>query len=312
MSPAGSHGHDHSGAVARGLSLKLLVSTVATLLFVALEFAVGIWANALALIGDGFHNLTDAVALVLALFVVWVERRPATPSKSFGYQRAGILAAFVNAGVLVAFTLYLFVEAWHRLRHPEPVQSGSMIVVAAVGILLNVGISVWLRQESRDDLNIRAAVIHLFGDTLSSAGVILAAVLIMTTGRTIWDPALSAVIGILILWSAWGILKETVNLLLEGTPRGIDPETVARDLAAEDGVNGVHHLHIWALAPTRPALSCHLMLDDMPLRTTTRILNRVNGMLAERYSIVHTTIQIEHAETCPDDDPTCVTEGPPC
>lgn len=292
-----------------GVSRKLIVSTIATLLFVAIELGVGLWANALALVGDALHNLTDAVALILALIVVYIERRPPTASKSFGYQRAGILAAFVNAGALVAFTVYLLVEAWTRLRNPEPVESFWMIVVASLGIVLNVGITVWLRKESREDLNIRAAVLHLFGDTLSSAGVIVAAILIRFTGNTIYDPIVTVLIALLILWSAWGILKETVNLLLEGTPAGIDPDAVTRDLASEEGVFGVHHVHIWALAPSRPALSCHLLLGDVPLRSTADILARVNTMLSARYDIVHTTIQFEHTTVCPDDDPYCLTES---
>jgi len=292
------------------VSRKLVVATVATALFVVLELVVGWRANALALIGDAFHNVTDSMALLLALLVVFIERKPPTTSKSFGYQRAGILAAFVNAAVLVGLTFFLFAEAWKRFRTPEPVASEPMIVVASIGIVLNVSITFWLRRESRDDLNIRGAVAHLFGDTLSSAGVIVAAILISTTGLTVFDPIVSAIIGVLILWSAWGILRETVNLLLEGTPAGIDPEAVSRELAAERGVFGVHHVHIWAIAPSRPALSCHVMLGDVSLKSTGEILARINEMLAVRYGIAHTTLQFEHAE-CPEEEPEfCLTEDP--
>lgn len=301
----GAEASSGSGSNTR-VSHKLIISTILTLLFVGLELWAGFWANALALVGDALHNLTDSAALILALIVVFVERKPATRFKSFGYQRAGIIAAFVNAGALVGFTLYLLVEAWERLRNPEPVNTFWMIVVAGIGIVLNFGITLWLRRESRDDLNIRAAVVHLFGDTLSSAGVIVAALLIFWTGETIYDAIVSLLIAILIFWSAWGILKETVNLLLEGTPAGIDPEEVTRDIASEEGVFGVHHLHIWALAPSRPALSCHLMLGDVSVRRAGEILNRVNQMLSDRYGIGHTTIQFEHATACPDDDPYCV------
>jgi len=298
-------GHAHSAfGGSPSAANKLLVSTIATLLFVVLEVVVGLHTNALALIGDAFHNLTDAVALGLALVVAYVERRPATSAKSFGYQRAGILAAFVNAGVLVGLTIMLFIEAGKRFRTPEPVQSGPMIVVAAIGIALNFVITIWLRRESHADMNIRAAVVHLFADTISSAGVIVAALLIVRTGLTIWDPIVSIVIGGLVLWSSWSILREAVNLLLEGTPSGIDPEAVSRDLAEIEEVLGVHHLHIWALAPSRPALSCHVMLGDVSLRAAGGVLYRMNALLEERYGIVHTTIQVEHSD-CESDDPFC-------
>lgn len=303
--------HDYSSAAHRhptSVRSKLVVSTVATLLFVGVELGVGIYANALALIGDALHNLTDAVALALALAVVILEKKPPTSVKSFGYQRAGILVAFINAAALVGFTLFLLREAWNRFRQPEAADGFWMIVVASMGIALNLGLTFWLRQESANDLNIRAAVLHLFGDTLSSAGVIVAAGLILWTGVYVWDPVVTVVIAALILWSAWGILRETVNLLLEGTPRGIDPEEVARELASQKDVYGVHHLHIWAIAPTKPALSCHLMLGDVSLKSTGEVLSHVTAMLSQRYGIVHTTIQFEHAG-CPVDDPYCQVDG---
>ncbi|MBW3563687.1 MAG: cation diffusion facilitator family transporter [Acidobacteria bacterium] len=295
--------HHHPTTV----SLKLKVSALATVLFVVVELVAGILANALALVGDALHNLTDSVALLLALFVVWLEVLPRSQSKTFGYQRAGILAAFVNAGFLVAFTIYLLVEAWHRFRQPEAIDSFTMIWVAAIGILLNVAITLWLRKESADDINIRAATVHLFGDTLSSAGVIVAALLIRFTGNSIFDPIVTGLIAILIFWSAWGILKETINLLLEGTPDGIDPDEITTRLASQPGVLDVHHVHIWAIAPTRPALSCHLKLGDVSLASTASILERATTLLQAEYGITHTTIQFEHDTGCPDDDPHCIT-----
>lgn len=277
------------------------------MLFVVVELVAGVMANALALVGDAIHNLTDSVALLLALFVVWLEVLPRSQSKTFGYQRAGILAAFVNAGFLVAFTIYLLVEAWHRFRQPETINSFTMIWVAAIGILLNVAITLWLRKESADDINIRAATVHLFGDTLSSAGVIIAGLLIRFTGNSIFDPIVTGLIAILIFWSAWGILKETVNLLLEGTPDGIDPDEITTRLASQPGVLDVHHVHIWAIAPTRPALSCHLKLGDVSLASTAPVLERATALLQSEYGITHTTIQFEHDTGCPDDDPHCIT-----
>lgn len=299
------HHHPHApGAVSR----KLIVATAATSVFVILELVLGWYARSLSLIGDALHNFTDTLALLIALVAVRLERRPPTDEKSFGYQRAGILAAFINAGTLVAFTAFLFIEAGRRFRHPTPVDSGVMMAAAAVAILLNGAITLMLRAEGQHDVNIRGAVLHMLGDAVSAAGIILAAVLIRLTGATYWDPAVTLVIGLLILWSSWGVLMEAMNLLLEGTPAGIDPAAVARSLEAIPGVHGVHHLHIWALGPSSPALSCHLMVDDVPIRSTGSVLDQVTEMLHHDYRIVHTTVQFEFAE-CRDDDPFCVPWG---
>jgi cobalt-zinc-cadmium efflux system protein len=298
--------HSHSHTVEnRTMGRRLVIATVANALFVAVELAVGFYANSLSLIGDALHNFTDVIALVIALIAVTLERRPPTPSRTYGYQRAGVLAAFINAGTLVGFTIYIFVEAWMRFRNPEPVDTSAMMIVAFIGVLLNGAVTLWFREAGRHDVNIRSAVIHMFADTLASAGVIVAALLIRSTGRTVFDPLISVMIGVLILWSSWSILRETVNLLLEGTPRGIDPEMVTLDLAAQQGVLGVHHLHIWAIGPSRSALSCHLQLGDVSLRSAGEVLKRVNEMLTERYAIAHTTIQVEHLG-CPADDPFCL------
>lgn len=300
------HSHHHGTRPTTGR--KLVISSIATIAFVIVELIVGVLANSLALIGDALHNLTDAVALLIALVVVRIEKRPPTIEKSFGYQRAGIVAAFVNAAILVGFTIFLFVEAWHRFRSPETVDSTLMLILATAGIVLNLSITMWLRDEGRHDINIRSAVIHLIGDALASVGIVVAAIVIRLTGETIVDPILTIVIGLLILWSAWGILSETVNLLLEGTPKGIDPNVVQTSLAEFEGVLGVHHLHIWALGPSRPALSCHLLLGDISLREASALLDRASGMLRRDYGIEHTTIQIEYSD-CPEDQPDCSPPG---
>lgn len=285
-----------------GARRKLIVSTVVTLAFAGVEFGGGVLANSLALIGDAFHNLTDALALVLALVAVALQRRRPTAEKSYGYQRAGIIASFVNAAVLLGLTVVIFVEAWERFRKPEAVDTGVMLWVSFLALGVNSGIAWWLHEGGRADLNVRSAVMHQVADALSSLGVIVAAVLIRLTGRLVFDPLLSVLIGCLVLWSAWGILRESLNLMLDGTPRGIDPGEVAASLAAEEGVFGVHHLHIWALGPASPALSCHVLLGDIPLSAAQKVVKRVDAMLFERYGIVHTTIQPEFAE--------CV--SPPC
>ncbi|HEX3583761.1 MAG TPA: cation diffusion facilitator family transporter [Thermoanaerobaculia bacterium] len=298
-----SHDHEHHHRFE--VSQKLVAATVFTIVFVVVEIVAGYSAHSLALISDAFHNFTDAVALIIALVAVKLEKRPATDEKSFGYHRAGILAAFINAGTLVALTAYIVIEAIKRFENPEPVESTAMLVVAIAALVLNSAITLALRHEGERDVNIRSAVVHMLGDAISSVGIIGAAILIRVTASPRWDPAISIAIGALILWSSWGILRETVNLLLEGTPSGIDPTDVSRALAEVDGVQGVHHLHIWALGPSRPALSCHLMVGDVPVRSTAAMLDQLTAMLHRRYGIVHATVQFEFVE-CAAGDPYCL------
>ncbi len=296
------HDHDH----ARGdVSRKLILSTAATAAFVVVQLVMGWWSNSLALIGDALHNVTDTAALLLALMAVRLARKPPTTEKSYGYHRAGVLAAFINSATLLALTALIVVEAVNRFREPHPVDVRPMIATAVAGIALNLAVTAAFRRERREDLNIRSAVVHILGDAISSIGIVGAALLIHYTGSPLWDPAISIMIAALILWSSWGILRETVNLLLEGTPSGIDPQAVARSLAAIEGVESVHHLHIWALGPSRPALSCHLMVGDVPVRTTARLLEDVNSLLSREFRIVHTTVQFEFAN-CAEDDPYCI------
>ena len=303
MAHAHHHGHHHStpGEVSR----KLIVACVLMGGFVFVELAAGFWADSLALIGDAIHNLTDTIALLIAFSAVRIALRPATAEKSYGYQRAGILAAFVNAATLLGITGFLFYEAIERLREPRPVDTGLMLVTSIVAVVLNVGVTLSLRHEGERDVNIRSAEIHMLGDALSSAGIVVASILMRITGQLLWDPAITLVIALMILWSSWGILREAVNLLLEGTPSGIDPAAVMHSLETIEGVEGIHHLHIWALGPSSPALSCHVLVGDIPLRSATMLLEKINATLAREHHIVHTTIQFEPGQ-CADDDPLCM------
>lgn len=299
------HGHDHSHRIEHAaVGRKLVVATGANLLVVVAELIVGLYAGSLALLGDALHNLTDAGALLIALVAVRLERRQPTVEKSFGYRRAGILAAFINAGLLVAFSFFIFGEAWERLREPREVNTVAMLAMAAVALIVNGSTAYSIVRESREDVNIRGAFLHMIGDAAASAGILVAVLLIAVTGSTQWDAVVSILIGVLILWSSYGVLRESINLLLDGTPSGIDPERVTASLATIEGILGVHHLHIWALGPSSPALSCHLMVGDVPVSSTTPLLERVNEMLAHEYRIAHTTIQFEFAE-CATDDPYC-------
>lgn len=295
------HHHGHSHAVTR----KLTIATGANLLVVVAELAIGYWSGSLALVGDALHNLTDSLALIIALVAVRLERRAPTTEKSFGYHRAGILAAFINAGMLMTFTLLIFKEAIERLRTPHAVEPSLMLITAAIALAVNTGTALSIRRDSHDDVNLRGAFIHMIGDAVSSAGIIVAAVIIRFTGAAQWDAIISIFIGLLILWSSYGVLKESVNLLLEGTPAGIDPAEVTRSLGKIEGIHGVHHLHIWALGPSSPALSAHLMVGDVPVKNTAPLLDQVTEMLAHEYRIAHCTIQFEFTE-CSPDDPYCV------
>ncbi len=297
-----AHGHHHHHT---SVSRKLTIATAANVLVVIAELTIGIYAGSLALMGDALHNLTDAAALIIALVAVRLEKRQPTHEKTFGYQRAGILAAFINAGLLVAFTLFIFREAWERLQQPHDVDTSLMLIMAAIALIVNAATAISIHHESRHDVNIRGAFVHMVGDAVSSAGIIVAAGLIHVTGSTKWDALVSIVIGLLILWSSYGVLRESMNLLLEGMPSGIDPHAVTESLGRIDGIYGVHHLHIWALGPSSPALSAHLMVGDVPVKTTARLLDEINEMLAHDYRIAHTTIQFEFAE-CAADDPFCV------
>jgi cobalt-zinc-cadmium efflux system protein len=292
---AHGHGHDHSHGHAHATTGSILRwSLAATLLFVVVQVGGGITAGSLALISDAGHNLTDALALVLALVGVYLQRKPADESRTWGYGRGGVLAAFVNALVLIVLSLWLFVEAWHRLRAPREVHEPTMIVVAALGIVLNLAIMFALRGHS-SDLNIRAAWLHMLGDALGSVAIIAGAIVIAWTGWLAIDPILSILIGGLIIWTAYDVVRETLNILLEGMPRGLALGDVRSAMGDVPGVLDVHDLHVWSLGSGSHALSCHALICDMPTSESDTILQNIQSVLASRFSIHHTTIQLEHA-----------------
>jgi len=268
---------------------------VATLVFVAVEVVAGLQAHSLALLSDAGHNSTDALALLLAGIANYLESKPANETKTYGYQRAGVLSAFVNALTLVAVTAWIFYESVARLRSPQAVHQEIMLAVAGLGLLLNVGIMWALRAARRGDLNVRSAFIHMLGDALGSVAIIAGAIAISYTGWVQIDPVLSMAIGLLIVWTAWDIIHESLNILLEGLPRGITLQQVVGAMRGVEGVMDVHDLHIWSLGSSTHALSCHVLIEDMPPSASDAILRGVNGMLAERFHISHTTVQFEHA-----------------
>ena len=288
----------------------LFISLGLTAAFVALEAAAGIRAHSLALLSDAGHNFADAFALLLAAIGFYLQLRPANQTKTYGYQRAGVLVAFVNALTLIVLAGILFYESYRRLLHPEPAAEGTMMVIAGIGLVMNLGI-VWglgghghahshthapghSHGHAPEDLNIRAAWMHMLGDAASSAAIIAGAVAMRFTGWLSIDPILSILIGGGIVWSAWGIVKDSLNILLEGLPKGLSLSGVARELGAVPGVIDVHDLHIWSLGSEAHALSCHVLIEDMPPSESDSILRDVNRVVCDRFAVHHTTIQFEH------------------
>lgn len=273
----------------------LKISLGVTLAYIVLLVVAGIRAHSLALLSEAGHNLSDFLALLLSLVAVYLQSRPASSTKTYGYHRAGVLAALVNAVSLVAVSFFIFYEAFRRLQHPEHVQASVMMWVAAAGVAMN-GVIALLLYRSGGDVNIRSALLHEVGDTLSTAAVIAGGWAILITGDYWIDSALSFGIGALILWSGFGIVRETLNILLEGTPRGVKLELVETAIRSIDGVNDVHDLHVWSIGSETRALSCHISIADIPPSVSERILHDVKDRLHHNFRIDHTTIQFEHVE----------------
>ena len=284
------HMHVHSG---ERTSRVLKVSLGVTLGYIVLLVVAGIRAHSLALLSEAGHNLSDFVALLLSLAAVYLQSRPPSTTKTYGYHRAGVLAALVNAVSLVVVSFFIFYEAFERVQHPQAVQAGVMMGVAAAGVVMN-GIIAWLLYRSGGDVNIRSALLHEVGDTVSTAAVIVGGWVILVSGRNWIDSALSFAIAALILWSAFGIVRETLNILLEGTPRGMKLDSVTAVICSVEGVNEVHDLHVWNIGSETRALSCHISIADIPPSVSERILRDVKERLHEEFRIAHTTIQFEH------------------
>jgi len=286
------HAHVHGSS---NPSRVLSISALVTLAYILLLVIAGIRAHSLALLSEAGHNLSDFLALLLSLGAVYLQSRPPSSTKTYGYHRAGVLAALLNSGSLVIVAFLIFYEAFRRLQHPEQVHAGTMIWVAAAGVVMNGAIALML-YRSGGDVNIRSALLHELGDTLSTAAVIAGGWAIIFTGQYWIDSALSFGIGVLILWSAFGILRETLNILLEGTPRGMSLSDVGDAIRGIEGVKDVHDLHVWSIGSETHALSCHIAIDDIPPSASERILRNVKDRLLAGFRIDHTTIQFEHVE----------------
>jgi cobalt-zinc-cadmium efflux system protein len=281
----------------RDRSAILKWALVLTCVVLAVELAGGLLSHSLALLSDAGHVLTDVFALGLAWFAVAQANRPADQRRSYGYHRVSILAALLNSIVLIGIVIAIGFEALRRLANPEPVQGGIVVVAALVGIAINAYVAFGLRGDTHN-LNVRAALIHVIGDIGASVGVALAGLVILLTGWLPIDPLLSIAIAVLIALGAWRIVRETVNLLMEGTPREIDLGAVTAEITGTGLITGMHDLHVWALSSDEMALSVHVVVDDCPLGEAEHVVRDLERRLCDRFSIGHTTIQVESCHPC--------------
>src|SRR5487761_1070138 len=266
--------HVHAPANDRTKSI-LRISLALTFAYILLTLVVGLRAHSLALISEAGHNTSDFLALLLSFVAVYFHTRPATDKKTFGYLRAGVLAAFINALALIGIAVWLAIEAIERFLRPQIVEPRLMMATAAVGVVMN-GILAWMLSRVSNDVNIRGAFIHMLGDTLSTAAVIAGGLAIALTGIQWVDPLLSFLIAVLIYWSSLSIMRETLNILLEGTPKNLSLTDIRNAMQVVPGVCGVHDLHVWSLGSHLNALACHVTILDIPPSESRRILADIN------------------------------------
>jgi cobalt-zinc-cadmium efflux system protein len=284
------HSHGRAAAGRRRLSMVLVL----TALYMVAE-AVGGWlTGSLALLADAGHMLADVAALALALLAVWFASRPATPRKTFGYYRLEILAALINGVALVLISLLIIYEAYHRWAEPQVVKSGAMMVIAVGGLIVNVVCAYLLHGHHEEDLNVRGAWLHVIGDALGSVGAIIAGALMLIYGWYVADSLFSVIISLLIVWSSWKLIRESTNVLLEGTPAHINVRAVEEAILETEGVEDVHDLHIWTITSGREALSAHVI--HMDTISPPELLSELRNKLHERFGVDHLTIQMETPE----------------
>lgn len=294
-----SHSHTHLGEAARQTTSRLSLALFLTLAFVFLEAAAGIFSNSLALLTDAAHNLTDVIALGLSWYAVRLTTQPANARKTFGYHRAGILVALVNSTTLVLISLGIFYEAYRRFIAPPEVRSDVLIGVGLVAVFINLFTAWLVHRGSQQDLNLRSAFVHLMGDVLSTVGAVAAGVIIFFTGANWLDPFVSVLIGFLILYNAWGILRDATDILLEATPPDVDLKAMVDEMVKVEGVLGVHDLHVWSLTQNLRSMSAHILTDDLPISAGAEIQRQLNELLFHRYNIAHATLQLECIDCFP-------------
>jgi cobalt-zinc-cadmium efflux system protein len=289
------HGHAHGLGARAAADRRALGAALALVLgFAGVEAVGGLLADSLALLADAAHMLSDAFSLALALGASWLAGRPATPERTFGYRRAEILAALVNGALLVALAVWIVVEAVRRLGTPPDVAGGAMLAVGAVGLAVNVAAARILWRAGGESLNVRAALRHVLADLLGSVGVLAAAVLVLVAGWDRADPIVSLAIALLVLASAWSVLRDATGILLESAPAGLDVAQLGNAMTTHPGVVGVHDLHVWTITSGFPSLSAHVVVE--PGADCHEIRAELESLLRERFELDHTTLQVEHAQ----------------
>jgi cobalt-zinc-cadmium efflux system protein len=293
--------HTHINDLTSQTIRRLALSLGLTAVFVLVEAAAGLYANSLALMTDAVHNFTDVLALALTWWALRLTAQPANPGKTYGYHRAGILVALVNSTTLVLISLGIFYDAYRRFLNPPAVKADLLIGVGAAAVVVNLVTALLVRRGSEHDLSLRSAFLHLMGDVLSTVGAVVAGIVIRFTGLDWFDPLVSVLIGFLILWNAWGILHESLEILMEATPADIEIETLLVDVRTVAGVRGVHDLHVWSITRGLRTLSAHLVTDDISISSGAAIQAAVSAMLAQKYGISHATLQLECVDCVPAD-----------
>lgn len=295
------HHHHQASHIPSTGNRPLMIALIIVLSVMIAEVIGGLLSGSLALLSDAGHMLVDALALGLSMFALTIARRPSTPTRTYGYHRAEIMAALANGTTLVLISIYIFYEAYQRFLEPPPVQAPLMLVVAAIGLLANLAGILLLRKASRHNLNMKAAFWHIIGDTVSSVGVITGGVIIAFTGWYIVDPIIAVIIGGIILWGAARLVIESADILLEAVPRHIEVEKVIETIKNTTGVDEVHDIHVWTITSGIHALSAHLLIADQMVSQSTEIVEKVTHDLSENFSITHTTLQLEceKCESCP-------------
>ena len=295
--------HSHSHSAANANQRRLLIALAITALMTVVELVGGVLSNSLALLGDAGHMFTDTLALGLSVVALTLAKRPASQTRTYGFHRAEVLAALTNGTILVLICGFIFYESYQRLVSPPEVRGSLMLVVAAIGFLANlIGILI-LRSASRDNLNVKGAFLHMWGDTISSIGVIVASVIILVTGWTMVDPIISIFIGLLILRGAISLVLESSDILLEAVPKHLDVTQISSALKEIKGIRDVHDLHLWTISSGIYALSCHLLIEDRMVSSSSHIVEEVNQALSQKFGIGHSTLQLE-CEECKD-SPVC-------
>jgi cobalt-zinc-cadmium efflux system protein len=286
-----SHGHHHAEPNKKKLLFSVLLNAIITLA----EFVGGILSNSLALLSDAVHNLSDTLAILISYIAMIIGKKDSTPKNTFGFKRVEILAALFNAVVLIAISIYLFYEAYQRFLNPEPIKGKLMFIVATIGFLGNIISVILLHKDSSHNLNVRSAYMHLIGDTLSSVGVIIGSILIYFWNITWIDPLLTIIIGIVIIKATWGIIKETLEILMQASPENLNLEKIKVELEKHPEINNIHHIHAWSLSDNITHFQCHADLkDNKTIKEVDIIRNELEKILDEKFKINHITIQMEH------------------